>query len=240
MVTREVWVTPERIAGWIERFGDRHGGYTATPTDGALDLVAVDGESARLVLPGRPIVAGGDDAVAAFVAVAIRPRVVGLLLIRRGGYSVGIAEGPTIVAHRSGTRYLQGRTAAGGWSQQRFARRRANQAKAGLDKARDAVVDVVLPRAADLDEVVAAGERQAVREVLSDPETEKLNSLLRQDMLPSGPATYAALGDLLTRARSVSVLMATGRDGRPSATKRDGAHDRSKPQSPEDVRGSRG
>jgi hypothetical protein len=213
MVTREVWVTPERIGGWIERFGERHGGYTAKQADGALDLTAGDGEGARLALPGRTTVPGGDDPVAAIVAAANRPRVIGLLLIRRGGYSVGVAEGAAIVAHRSGTRYLQGRTAAGGWSQQRFARRRANQAKAGLDKARDAVIDVVLPRATDLDEVVAAGERQAVREVLSDPQVEALSGLLRQDMLPSGPANYAALGDLLTRARSVSVVMSTAPGG---------------------------
>ncbi len=166
--------------------------------------------------PGLPCQAratppDGDDAVAAFVSTATEPRVLGLLLIRRGGYSVGIAEGATIVAHRSGTRYLQGRTAAGGWSQQRFARRRANQAKAGLDKAREAIVDVVLPRVADLDEVVAAGERQAVREVLSDPHVQVLNGLLRQDMVPSGKANFAALGDLHARARSVSVLLTTGR-----------------------------
>jgi Actinobacteria/chloroflexi VLRF1 release factor len=212
MGTREVWVPPERVAGWIDRFGDRHGGLVATGTDEALDLVAGDGETARLTLPGRSILPGGDDPVAAFVLAATQPRVLGLLLIRRGGYSVGVAEGAAIVTHRSGTRYLQGRTAAGGWSQQRFARRRANQAKAGLDKAREAVVDVVLPRAADLDEVVAAGERQAVREVLSDPKVQVLDGLLRQDMLPSGPATYAALGDLLARARSVSVLMTTSSD----------------------------
>jgi hypothetical protein len=214
MGTREVWVPPERIAGWIDRFAERHGGFVATATEQALDLVAGDGEAARLTLPGRSLPPGDDDRVAAFVSLATQPRVVALLLIRRGGYSVGVAEGPAIAAHRSGTRYLQGRTAAGGWSQQRFARRRANQAKAGLDKAREAVVDVVLPRAADLDEVVAAGERQAVREVLSDPQVQVLDGLLRQDMLPSGPANYAALGDVLTRARSVSVLMTTGSDDR--------------------------
>jgi len=209
MGTREVWVTPERIAGWIARFGDSHGGYVAARTDQTLDLVAGDGEVARLALPGQATPPNGDDAVAAFVSTATEPRVLGLLLIRRGGYSVGIADGATIVAHRSGTRYLQGRTAAGGWSQQRFARRRANQAKAGLDKAREAIVDVVLPRVADLDEVVAAGERQAVREVLSDPHVQVLNGLLRQDMVPSGKANFAALGDLHTRARSVSVLLTT-------------------------------
>jgi Actinobacteria/chloroflexi VLRF1 release factor len=209
VVTREVWVTPERIAGWIDRFGDRHGGYVATCADLVLDLVAADGEHARLALPGQATIPGGDDAVDAFVSAATTPRSVGLLLIRRGGYSVGVAEGATIVAHRTGTRYLQGRTAAGGWSQQRFARRRANQAKAGLDKAREAIVDVVLPRAVDLDEVVAAGERQALRDVLSDPTLQAIDGLLRQDMLPSGPANYSALGDLLTRARSVSVLLTT-------------------------------
>jgi hypothetical protein len=212
MVTREVWVTPERIAGWIARFGERHGGYVATHTDRALDLVAADGEAARLVLPGTATIPGDDDPVATFVSAASTPRTVGLLLIRRGGYSVGVAEGSAIVAHRTGTRYLQGRTAAGGWSQQRFARRRANQARAGLDNAREAIVEVVLPHAADLSEVVAAGERQAVRDVLSDPPVDVLNGLLRRDMLPSGPANYAALGDLLTRARSVSVLMTPGRD----------------------------
>jgi hypothetical protein len=220
MGTREVWVPPERIGGWIDRFGDRHGGFVAAHRGDALDLLATDGEGARLSFPWRERLTNVDDPVAAFVSATATSRVLGLLLIRRGGYSVGIAEGAAIVAHRSGSRYLQGRTAAGGWSQQRFARRRASQAKAGLDQAREAVVDVVLPRAADLHEVVAAGERQAVREVLSDPQVESLNGLLRADMLPSGPATYAALGDLLTRARSVSVLITThaptpSRDTRP-------------------------
>jgi Actinobacteria/chloroflexi VLRF1 release factor len=217
---REVVVPPERVAGWIARFAERHGQYAAAWADRSLLLTAADGETARLSLPGNtpwPVhVDGSDDAddpVTAFVQAAIRSRVLGLLLIRRGGYSVGVAAGAAIIAHRSGSRYLQGRTAAGGWSQQRFARRRANQAKAGLDKAREAIVDVVLPRVGDLDEVVSAGERQAVREVLSAPELQDLNGLLRQDMLPSGPATFAALGDLLTRARSVGVVIGSGPEG---------------------------
>lgn len=52
----------------------------------------------------------------------------GIILVRRGGYAVGLAHGDRLTAHKVGTRYVQSRTAAGGWSQQRFARRRANQA----------------------------------------------------------------------------------------------------------------
>ena len=51
-----------------------------------------------------------------------------VVLVRRGGYAVGVASGDRLTAHKVGTRYVQSRTAAGGWSQQRFARRRANQA----------------------------------------------------------------------------------------------------------------
>ena len=43
----------------------------------------------------------------------------------------GVAEGDRLVASKVDSYYVQGRTAAGGWSQQRFARRRENQATGG-------------------------------------------------------------------------------------------------------------
>lgn len=52
-----------------------------------------------------------------------------LLLIRRGGFAVGLVRGGVLSAHKVGTRYVQSRTAAGGWSQQRYARRRTGQAE---------------------------------------------------------------------------------------------------------------
>ncbi len=51
-----------------------------------------------------------------------------VVLVRRGGYAVGVGSGDRLTSHKVGSRYVQSRTAAGGWSQQRFARRRANQA----------------------------------------------------------------------------------------------------------------
>ncbi|WP_397333787.1 Vms1/Ankzf1 family peptidyl-tRNA hydrolase [Ornithinimicrobium sp. INDO-MA30-4] len=71
---------------------------------------------------------------------AAAPSVFGLVLVRRGGYTVGVVENAALVRHYAGTRYVQSRTAAGGWSQQRYARRRGNQA--------DALVNAVADRAA--------------------------------------------------------------------------------------------
>ena len=53
-----------------------------------------------------------------------------VLLLRRGGYAVALAAEDGLLAHKVGSRHVQSRTAAGGWSQQRFARRRGNQADA--------------------------------------------------------------------------------------------------------------
>ena len=51
----------------------------------------------------------------------------GLVLVRRGGYAVGLVAGGVLVAHKIGTAHVQGRTKKGGWSQQRYARRRGHQ-----------------------------------------------------------------------------------------------------------------
>jgi hypothetical protein len=52
----------------------------------------------------------------------------GVLLVRRAGYAVARYRGGEVVERKVGSRHVHGRTAAGGWSQQRYARRRANQA----------------------------------------------------------------------------------------------------------------
>ena len=140
---RQVLVSPERLPGWVERFSAGNGGLA--PTDGldddarsrgALMLRGANGCVAVLHPPGE---SGGESAgdspggptVDDLVAAATSQRLIGLLLVRRGGYAVGVAEHGKLVASKTGTKYVQSRTAAGGWSQQRFARRRANQA-AGL------------------------------------------------------------------------------------------------------------
>src|SRR5690606_22434308 len=77
------------------------------------------------------------------VDYALKPRRLGLILVRKGAHSVGIAEGPRVVVSRTGRHYVQGRTAAGGQSQQRFARRREQQGRQALNRAADDILDVL-------------------------------------------------------------------------------------------------
>ena len=72
-----------------------------------------------------------------------RPRRVGVLLVRRGGYAAGVFAGTTLESSKVGSSYVQGTTKAGGWSQQRFARRRANQASAAFAEAADVAVRIL-------------------------------------------------------------------------------------------------
>jgi peptide subunit release factor 1 (eRF1) len=57
-----------------------------------------------------------------------------------------VADGGRLTASKVDRQYVQGRTAAGGWSQQRFARRRDNQARAAAADGVDLVVRLLLPR----------------------------------------------------------------------------------------------
>ena len=111
--------------------------------DGVL-LTAADGGTALLQAPwpvdGRP--GRGATAVDRLASLASQDRTAAVVLLRRGGYAVGLCQGGRVLVSKTGTRYVQSRTAAGGWSQQRFARRRANQA--------DALVEAVAQHAAQL------------------------------------------------------------------------------------------
>jgi peptide subunit release factor 1 (eRF1) len=97
---------------------------------------------------------------------ALRERTVGVLLVRLGGHAAGVFRGDRLVASKVGSRHVQGRTAAGGWSQQRFARRRAGQAAVAHSAAADDAARVLLGHT--LDALVVGGDRSAVDSVLAD------------------------------------------------------------------------
>ncbi|WP_142259377.1 acVLRF1 family peptidyl-tRNA hydrolase [Thermopolyspora flexuosa] len=112
---------------------------------------------------------GGPDLVERLIAHANRPRRVGVLLVRLGGFAAGVFDGERLVASKVGARHVQGRTAAGGWSQQRFARRREKQANEALRAAADVAARVLAPRLAELHAVVLGGDRRAVDALRGDP-----------------------------------------------------------------------
>ncbi|MFF4875641.1 acVLRF1 family peptidyl-tRNA hydrolase [Micromonospora sp. NPDC000668] len=201
---RWVEVDPARVGRWVEGFADRHGPHTTTARECGLLLTAPDGTTAELYAPpGSP--ASGD--VAGFVAAAVAPRRIGLLLARKGAVAVGVAEGADLVVSKVDTRYVQGRTAAGGWSQQRFARRRDNQAKAALGDAAELAVRLLLPEAAALTAVVCGGDRRAVDLVLADRRLAPLVPLRAERLLDVPEPRHAVLVAAVAAARAVRIRL---------------------------------
>src|SRR3989440_5995426 len=154
---RWVDVDPGRLPRWLDGFAQRHGSYSTAPAPDGIRLWAVDGTLAECFRPPGSRVTADLDA---FVAAVAEPRRIGLLLARRGGVAAGIALGDALEVSKVDSRYVQGRTAAGGWSQQRFARRRENQARAAAADAADIAVRLLLPAAHRLTAVVTGGDRR--------------------------------------------------------------------------------
>ena len=102
--------------------------------------------------------------VGGLLAAAEPPDRWGVLLVRKGGFAVARLEGDRLVEHKIGQRHVQGRTKAGGQSQQRFARRRDNQARQAYEAAADHAARILRPGP-----LVTGGDRGAVDEVLADP-----------------------------------------------------------------------
>jgi hypothetical protein len=181
---RWVSVEPERLDGWLDRFAARHGGVDRSTVEAAaVVLVAADGTVAECRVPFPPLVADAALPYGGLVAHALRDRRVGVLLVRLGGHAAGVFEGSRLVASKVGSRHVHGRSAAGGQSQQRFARRREGQARVALATAADVAAAVLLPAASTLDAVVLGGDRRAADSVLADPRLAPLRPLVVESRL---------------------------------------------------------
>ncbi|SFW77672.1 acVLRF1 family peptidyl-tRNA hydrolase [Amycolatopsis australiensis] len=205
---RAVEVPPERLAGWFERFAASHGGVVRT--EAAPDQVKVsagDGTVATATVPFGPL---EEPSLDALVAHALRPRTVGLLLVRLGGHSVGIARDGRVRVSRTDRHLVQGRSAAGGWSQQRFARRRAGQARHALQAAARDAFAVLVPRLSEVDAVVLGGDRRALDELRADRRLAPLFARAEPRVLDVGEPSYAVLEDAAVRALSVQVTLRDG------------------------------
>lgn len=128
-----------------------------------------------------------------------------LLLVRRGGYAVGVAHGDELVARKVGTRHVQSRTAAGGWSQQRFARRRANQADELVGAVTEHAVRLLVgSRARGL---VVGGDKALVAAVLEDARLAALDGLPRRELFDLPDPRLDVLRTALARARAAVVTI---------------------------------
>jgi hypothetical protein len=183
---RWVEVPPERLVTWVVTFAERHGGaavgqpVTTGESGVTVTFTAADGATAECHPPFPPLPARVPGAVRAaaeaLAAHATADRTVGVLLVRLGGYAAGVFSGspPRLVDSKTGSRPVHGRSAAGGWSQQRFARRRENQAATALRAAADAAAEVFGRYGPDrLDAVVLGGDKRSAAGLADDSLLEK-------------------------------------------------------------------
>ncbi len=167
-------VPPARLPRWLLGFAERHDGATTTAGPDVVVLTGGDGAQAHLEVPFGPLTGDLTEHV-------LRERRIGVLLARKGGHAAGVFVGDELQASKVGSRHVQGRTAAGGWSQQRFARRRDGQAAVASEAAADVAVRILLDQ--QLEAVVTGGERTAVAGVLADRRLASLLPLVQPRLL---------------------------------------------------------
>jgi hypothetical protein len=203
---RRIEVDPERIVLWVNGFAERHGELTWASTQESVTVSAADGATAVL----EPFLSNadggtGDMGLGALASWATPPMRLALILVRRGGYAVGMGQGPKLVSHKVGTRYVQSRTAAGGWSQQRFARRRENQADGLVGSVIEHTLRIVL--AAPSEALVVGGDKGLVRDVLADARLSSLAELPRRELFDLPDPKLVVLERALRRARAVRITL---------------------------------
>ena len=141
-------------------------------------------------------------------------RTVGVLLVRLGGYAAGVFTGTDqhLAASKVGSRLVHGRSAAGGQSQRRFARRREKQASEALGAAADTAAAVFGPYNGRLDAVVLGGDKRAMSGLADDPRLRPFLDLAvdrfltvpdpRLAVLKSTPRMFTAIRIRLTEPAS--------------------------------------
>ena len=191
-----------RLARWVENFTDRHGGCALAVDSGRLAGLAPDGSHFAAALPfGRAY--DGPPALGSFAEAAAPPDDWGLLLVRKGGFGIARLHGERLADSKVGQRHVQGRTKAGGQSQQRFARRRDNQARAAYEAAADHAARLL----AGTPVLVCGGDHAAVDAVLADPRLRGLADATVEPWLAVPDPRRAVLERAVLEAGSVRMAV---------------------------------
>lgn len=209
-----VEITPDRLTGWVNRFAVRNGGIADMAADPeTVTLTGGDGTSATLRAPFPPMAIGHREPLEALLDHLARIGTVGILLVRGGAHSIGVATAGLVEESSTHRPYLQGRTAAGGWSQQRYARRRGNQLTFSLEHAANLAARVLVPERKRLQALVVGGDRAGIEVVLADSRLRPLADLPRR-MFPDVPEPRrAVLDDVAARCLAVEVTIRPAASG---------------------------
>ncbi|MFC9688401.1 acVLRF1 family peptidyl-tRNA hydrolase [Kribbella sp. NPDC056951] len=206
-MSRVVTVAPERLDRWLTGFGERHGDVSFDVAPHQVTVSAADGAIAVVSVPFQPLV---DLSREGLVAHVLGEHRLGLLLVRRGGYGAGVFVGPKLVDSKVGSRHVQGTTKAGGWSQQRFARRRDNQAREAFAAATEVAVRILA--GARLDALVCGGDRRAIETVLEDPRLKDIAKLVRPPFLGVADPKQKVLEAAGVDARAIRIELTEPQD----------------------------
>lgn len=204
---RAVDVPPDRLAGWVNRFVSGHQG-AADPVflDGAVLIRAGDGSSATIAVPYGPLRSEDTrEPIEAVLHHLEQLGTIGLLLFRAGAHSVGLCRDRRVLSSSTDRHYVQGRTAAGGWSQQRYARRRGNQLSAAQQSAAFDTARVwgsVAPQV-----LLLAGDRQAINGVLEDPRLSRFLELPTRRIGDIAEPRRSILDEVAARSLDVTIVV---------------------------------
>jgi hypothetical protein len=165
-----LYVKPGQLAPYLQSIGHEHGSWLQEAGDLPASLAESDtglvlfwsDDRKYVLLPPFPIDLNQSfpawDA-SHLLALLDRKYLLGVVLLRLGGYSVGVFEGDRLLTSKTGTRFVKGRHRAGGQSQRRFARRREEQARELFDKACSVVAAKFADYEERLDYVFLGGDR---------------------------------------------------------------------------------
>ncbi len=116
-------------------------------------------------------------------------------------------EGERLIASKVGSRLVHGRSAAGGWSQHRFARRREKQAAEASQAAAEVAVRVLVPKVDSLEAVVLGGDRRAVDALRTDRRLAPIFALETGPFLDVPDPRLAVLQDTPRTFRAVRIRL---------------------------------
>lgn len=94
---------------------------------------------------------------------------------------------------------------AGGWSQQRYARRRTGQVRRVLCSTADVVAEVLSPERAELDGIVLGGDREALQSLAEDARLRTVFAAAEPRVLDVPEPRRAVLNDAARRCVAVEV-----------------------------------
>ena len=195
-----VLVPSGRLERWTTNFTARHGATELAVTGGALTGTAEDGSSFAARLPFSRTY-DGPATTRGFAASCAAPQDWGVLLVRKGGFAVARLAGEVTAESKVGQRHVQGRTTAGGQSQQRFARRRDNQARVAYEAAAEHAVRIL----ADAAHLVVGGDATAVMQVLEDPRLRTVADRVVGEFLTVPDPKRAVLEEAVLDAQAVVI-----------------------------------